>query len=287
MLYIYVLQLQNDKYYVGKTMNPHYRFDNHFTHNGTEWTKLNRPLKILELIPNCDDYDEEKYTYKYMDKYGIDNVRGGSYSSVILDKETIKQLQKISNSINNRCYICGKADGHFAKECADNTNVASATSAASQPVPQPVPQPITISQKDTYLSLQTLLTDSPDKMQCNIKDIDILGQLKIFRIRLGDNIVLNYKKTQYYSLHELIEDATNIFDICNIYNSEDAFLQMIGIPGITSLEQAKILCGFLLPCKIVFYKNIAGLLERLHPDRCKMLQAGRSFTDVKERFFLE
>jgi hypothetical protein len=61
---------------------------------------------------------------------------------------------------------------------------------------------------------------------------------------------------------------------------------MIGIPGITSLEQAKILCGFLLPCKIVFYKNIAGLLERLHPDRCKMLQAGRSFTDVKERIFL-
>jgi len=295
MLYVYVLQLQNDKYYVGKTMNPHYRFDNHFTHNGTEWTKLNRPLKILELIPNCDDYDEEKYTYKYMDKYGVDNVRGGSYSSVILDKETIKQLQKISNSINNRCYICGKADGHFAKECADNTNeyATTATTATTAASPASASQSITISQKDTYLSLQTLLTDSPDKMQCNIKDIYILGQLKIFRIRLGDRIamgygiLLNYKNIQYDSLHELIEDATNIFDIYNIYNCEDASLQMIGIPGITSFEQAKILCGFLLPCKIVFYKNIAGLLERLHPDRCRMLQAGRSFTDVKERFFLE
>ena len=116
MLYIYVLQLQNDKYYVGKTINPHSRIEAHFTNNGSEWTKLHKPIKLLELIPNCDDYDEDKYTYKYMDKFGIDNVRGGSYSTPVLDDCTINQLVKISNSVNNRCYTCGKY-GHYANDC--------------------------------------------------------------------------------------------------------------------------------------------------------------------------
>lgn len=268
MLYIYVLQLLNDKYYVGKTMNPHFRFDNHFNHNGTEWTKLYRPLKILELIPNCDDYDEEKYTYKYMDKYGIDNVRGGSYSSVILDAETIKQLKKISNSINNRCYICGKADGHFAKECGDAK--ADANSNAN-----PWQGTVVTSQQNTYIPLQTLLTDSPAKMRSNAKDLDIIGQLKVFRIMLCDCITLNYGVTQYDSLHELVEDAINIF-----YKYEDAN-ELAEIPCVKSLEQAKALNGVLLQYKIGFYKNIAGLLELLSADRCKLLQSGRSFTEIE------
>lgn len=119
MLYIYVLQLQNNKYYVGKTSHPHSRIETHFTNNGSEWTKLHKPIKLLELIPNCDHYDEDKYTYKYMDKFGIDNVRGGSYSTAVLDDCTIKQLVKISNSVNNRCYTCGKC-GHYANDCCSS-----------------------------------------------------------------------------------------------------------------------------------------------------------------------
>lgn len=115
MVYIYVLKLQHDKYYVGKTSNPYFRVESHFNSEGSEWTKINKPVKLLELIEG-DDYDEDKYTKKYMDKYGIDNVRGGSYTSVKLDKETKNQLIKISNSTNNRCFKCGK-EGHFAKSC--------------------------------------------------------------------------------------------------------------------------------------------------------------------------
>jgi len=117
MVYIYVLKLNNGKYYVGKTSNPYFRIESHFHLEGSEWTKIHIPVKLVEFIEG-DDYDEDKYTKMYMDKYGIDNVRGGSYTSVKLDKETKNQLVKISNSTNNRCFKCGKK-GHFAKECKE------------------------------------------------------------------------------------------------------------------------------------------------------------------------
>jgi hypothetical protein len=103
MVYIYTLKLNRGKYYVGKTSNPHFRIESHFNSDGSRWTKIYKPLKLLELIQG-DDYDEDKYTKMYMDKYGIDNVRGGSYTSVNLDDETKSQLLKISNSTNNRCF---------------------------------------------------------------------------------------------------------------------------------------------------------------------------------------
>jgi len=123
MVYIYVLKLQHDKYYVGKTSNPYFRIESHFNSQGSEWTKIHKPVKLLELIKG-DDYDEDKYTKIYMDTYGIDNVRGGSYTSVKLDKETKNQLIKISNSTNNRCFKCEKI-GHFAKDCKEEDNDSS------------------------------------------------------------------------------------------------------------------------------------------------------------------
>lgn len=269
MLYIYVLQLQNDKYYVGKTMNPHFRFDNHFSYNGTEWTKLHKPLKILELILNCDDYDEDKYTYKYMDKYGIDNVRGGSYSSVILDTETKKQLIKISNSINNRCFICGKTDGHFAKECVNNTNNQMEISSISS-----ISNISEHKRRYDYIPLKTLLTDAPNIMMTNIKDLDIITQLKVIRFKLGDRIILNYNKTEYNSLKELVENVINIFE-----QYDDATLAKI--PNITSVEHALSLRKYLLPCKIDLYKQIAGLLEKMSVERCKLLQSGSTFNELE------
>ena len=116
MVYIYTLKLKQGKYYVGKTSHPNFRIESHFNSEGSGWTKMYNPIKILEIIPNCDDYDEDKYTNIYMDKYGIDNVRGGSYTSIKLDATTKKHLEKSSNSTNDRCFKCGK-EGHFAIEC--------------------------------------------------------------------------------------------------------------------------------------------------------------------------
>lgn len=59
-----------------------------------------------------------------MEKYGIDNVRGGSYSKVILDANEIQFITKRIDSATDKCYKCCKS-GHFAKDCNTITESSS------------------------------------------------------------------------------------------------------------------------------------------------------------------
>jgi hypothetical protein len=79
---------------------------------------------VLEIIPNCDNFDEDTYTLKYMEKYGINNVRGGVWCKLHLDENELSFIKKKINSATDKCYICGK-NGHFAKECYFKTTIPS------------------------------------------------------------------------------------------------------------------------------------------------------------------
>jgi len=120
MVYIYILLLQSSKYYIGKTTNPEFRLKDHFTSNGSEWTKMYKPIRIEEIIPNCDPYDEDKYTLKYMETNGIDNVRGGSFSQIELADDKITLIEDMIKGATDKCYICG-ISGHFADDCIELT----------------------------------------------------------------------------------------------------------------------------------------------------------------------
>ena len=142
MIYIYALKLESDKYYIGKTTNPDVKFETHVNSNKSKWIKKYKPIEIIEIIPDCDHYDEDKYTLKYMEKFGINNVRGGTFSDQTLGKQSTVVIQKmISRSkyefVNNQkrkqhdvndldvsftCKRCFRT-GHTELRCYAKTNV--------------------------------------------------------------------------------------------------------------------------------------------------------------------
>ena len=121
MVFIYVLQLKENKWYIGKTETSKFRIDTHFDSAGSEFTKKYPPQEIYQIIPECDKYDEDKYVKKYMDKYGIDNVRGGTYCRLELTNNEKEVIQKELWGANDLCFLCG--GDHFVKDCPNNKEV--------------------------------------------------------------------------------------------------------------------------------------------------------------------
>jgi hypothetical protein len=113
MVAIYCLRLEENKYYVGKTNHIEFRLEDH---TGSEWTKKYKPVSVENIWPNCDDFDEDKYTKIMMYKHGVDNVRGGSYSQIRLPSDISSILVREFRGAKNLCFICGESD-HFLKDC--------------------------------------------------------------------------------------------------------------------------------------------------------------------------
>ena len=113
---IYILKLQNDNYYVGKAKDPNKRFQEHILGNGSSWTKKHEPIEIMKVINNCSPFEEDKQVKELMSLYGIDKVRGGSYSKIDLSQEEKETLQKEIWGAKDLCIRCGNSN-HFVKDC--------------------------------------------------------------------------------------------------------------------------------------------------------------------------
>jgi hypothetical protein len=122
MTTVYILRLEGGRYYVGRSDNPDARFRQHVAGNGSAWTRKYPPIKMVKKIPNSSPYDEDRYVKEYIATYGVQNVRGGSYSEIVLSGEQKRTLEREVRGATDACMTCGRT-GHFAKDCYARTTV--------------------------------------------------------------------------------------------------------------------------------------------------------------------
>lgn len=106
----YVVELDGGYYYISSRS-----FDYLKSGSGNAWTKLHPPKSLIKTITTYDEeFDEDEIVIDYMNKYGINKVRGGTYNSVelseyqkrilsskVVSKEEVNHYKPITNKTNS------------------------------------------------------------------------------------------------------------------------------------------------------------------------------------------
>ncbi len=113
---IYILKLRHGKWYVGSTRKTaEARYAEHVT-GTTPWTRLHPPVELYLVIPGQELSAEDTWTKKFMKEYGIENVRGASYSNPVLTAIQIAGIENEMVALRDLCFVC-EAPGHYASQC--------------------------------------------------------------------------------------------------------------------------------------------------------------------------
>ena len=168
---IYVLLLENNKYYVGKTIDNLDDCIKKHMKKPNIWLNINKPIEIIESIKSQPIEIEEKVTLKYMKLYGIDNVRNSIYNDIILAPIMIKKLDQY------------KSD--------DSVLSIDVQYIKSQ-----------IKSIDTYTQINILLSEV-NRLEQIIKSIDKLNTT-IFRNSIISYSDLDSYNSKYTSIHSIL-----------------------------------------------------------------------------------
>ena len=87
----YILELENNKFYVGYSSYGPSRIKQHFRGAGAQWTQKHKPLHVMlrtKITGTKDDalLWEKETTLQMMSQHGWENVRGAAWCQVNLKK---------------------------------------------------------------------------------------------------------------------------------------------------------------------------------------------------------
>ena len=116
MTLLYVIELNCQKFYISTTNNTVRELDNYVNYlkmnqhvkTGIDWIDKYRPIGIYQIVPNATDNDLKKFVIRYLDIYGINQVRGWEYTRINLTiKEHMSIMREVLSSIPF-CLECNK-----------------------------------------------------------------------------------------------------------------------------------------------------------------------------------
>lgn len=116
---VYVLQLENGNYYVGTSCNVPGRIDAHFRGEAAVWTRAHKPVAKVDRITDVQgdtDAAELWETLAWMQRCGVDRVRGSLFTTVHLSVEDRRMITRLLRDRVGTCRRCGDT-GHFVREC--------------------------------------------------------------------------------------------------------------------------------------------------------------------------
>jgi predicted GIY-YIG superfamily endonuclease len=117
--YIYVLKLIDDRYYIGRSQNIVQRIEDHFSGNGSIYTKKYKPLSVIEIVEEKTIDDEKNKTIEYIEKYTWEKVRGYTWCRV-----EYKTPFKIIDTTKKEASVYDEIDENIRNlYCLDNKDI--------------------------------------------------------------------------------------------------------------------------------------------------------------------
>lgn len=116
---VFVLACEKRKRYIGTYTDIQSVVQLYNSENGPEWTKKYKPVAIERTYENVNPEEEDRVTKELMSIFGINNVRGGSYSTIELTHDQKEYLERATREIV-KCSPHCKDKTHYVKECDDD-----------------------------------------------------------------------------------------------------------------------------------------------------------------------
>lgn len=119
---LYILKLENDKWFIGKSANVEKRYEQHLNGEGDTFTQLHKPVSLELSRDLTSETDQDETVREYMRKYGVENVRGGIYNKTEFSSYDLSKIRddiSYEDAVKNRRVFEAKVQHEFTNPDSD------------------------------------------------------------------------------------------------------------------------------------------------------------------------